>query len=312
MRKLKVRIVILQYNRVDLLRDHLPSVLAAAKASRHDCRVTVLDNCSTDGSAAFVREHFSQADVFEASANKVLCSYNELAAQVDDDVLILLNNDISPAEDFVDPMVAPFLEDPEVFFVASHGDRARIKSHWGILEPDLDYAGAQRAFEERGATLSAGIGAFDRKKFLDLDGYDELYLPGRYEDVDLCYRGWKRGWKGFYQPESRKFHVGGASFNKRFSEAEIQAMVFRNGILFMVKNIRDAGLLADFTVKVAGRLLFSLLKGRFYMLGGFLETWQRLPDALRGRKKEKPYWIKTDKEIQKMVNGTDSGKKYLS
>ncbi|OGW83290.1 MAG: hypothetical protein A2Z83_04590 [Omnitrophica bacterium GWA2_52_8] len=312
MQRLKVRIIILQYNRVDLLRDHLPSVLQCAKASRHDCKVTVLDNCSQDGSAAFVRENFPEADVFEASANKVLCSYNEIAGQIDADIMILLNNDISPAADFVDPLVEPFLKDPDIFFTATHGDRAQIKMHWGILEPDLDYPDARRLFEEAGPALSAGIGAFDRKKFLELGGYDELYLPGRYEDVDLCYRGWKRGWKGYYQPASKKFHVGGASFNKRYSEGQIQAMVFRNGILFMAKNIDDAGLFWGFLIKMPLRLIFSLLKGRFYMLSGFIEALQRLPQALRGRQLTKAQWQMKDREIFKMMNGTKADARKTS
>jgi len=302
MKELKVRIIILQYNRVDLLRDHLPSVLKCAKASRHDCRVTVLDNCSQDGSAAYVRENFSEADVFEASANKVLCSYNEIAGKINDDIMILLNNDISPAEDFVDPLVEPFLADPDVFFVATHGDRSRIKTHWGIVEPDVDYPEYQQLMEVPGVAFSAGIGAFDRQKFLALGGYDELYLPGRYEDVDLCYRGWKRGWIGVYQPLSLKFHVGGASFNKRFSEGEIQSMVFRNGILFTVKNIQDTGLLLRFFLFVPARLLVAILTGKFYLFQGLVGAFRRLSMALEGRKLEKKHRNLTDRELLRQIN----------
>lgn len=312
MKKLKIKIIILQYNRVDLLRDHLPSVLKAAQASRHSCGVTVLDNCSTDGSVEFVRKNYPEVSIFEASENKVLCSYNEIADKIDDDVLILLNNDISPAEDFVDWLVEPFLDDPAVFFTATHGDRARIKMHWGILEPDLDYPEARRLFEFPGISLSAGVGAFDRRKFLELGGYDELYLPGRYEDVDLCYRGWKRGWKGVYQPASKKFHVGGASFNKRFSDSQIQSMVFRNGILFTLKNINDAGLLLQFLLLVPARLLFSLLTGKLYLFSGLFDALKRLPRALKGRKLEKKYWQLTDREIINMLNQDDRTNKNIS
>jgi len=302
MEKLKVRIIILQYNRVDLLKDHLPSVLVCAAASRHDCRVTVLDNCSQDGSADYVRKNFPEIDVFEASENKVLCSYNEIAGKIDDDIMILLNNDISPAEDFVDPLVEPFLNDPEVFFVATHGDRARMKMHWGVLEPDLDYEGAAILVETPGPSLSAGVGAFDRKKFIALNGYDELYLPGRYEDVDLCYRGWKRGWKGVYQPQAKKFHVGGASFNKKFSESQIQAMVFRNGLLFTAKNINDVRMLLSFVFFVPLRLVLGILTQKTYLWGGLFEALHRLPKALRARALEKKHWKLKDRDMTEMIN----------
>ena len=47
---LKVNVVILNYNGLDLLKECLPSIVAASKNTNCDCRVTVLDNRSTDRS----------------------------------------------------------------------------------------------------------------------------------------------------------------------------------------------------------------------------------------------------------------------
>jgi GT2 family glycosyltransferase len=36
------------------------------------------------------------------------------------------------------------------------------------------------------------------------------------EDVDLCYRGWKRGYKAYYVPESIAYLKGMTSFKNFF------------------------------------------------------------------------------------------------
>jgi hypothetical protein len=54
-----------------------------------------------------------------------------------------------------------------------------------------------------------GATAWDRKRFLMLGGFDSLYFPGYWEDVDLSWRGWKRGWRCLYEPRSVVYHAGG-------------------------------------------------------------------------------------------------------
>ena len=294
---LKVNLVVLNYNGEDLLRKYLPSIVANAKASVHSCRVTLLDNCSSDGSLSFVKNHFPEVVIFKAKENKVFCSYNEVAHEMDDDILVLLNNDLSLHAGFIDPLVAPFLKDPKTFFVASHGDRAMAKFRWGILSADIHYSGYKRFLNQEGITLSAGVAAFDRKKFIALGGYDELYLPGRYEDVDLCYRGWKRGWKGYYAPESQKFHEGGTSFKRAFSEEEIQTMVFRNSLLFMLNNITSPLLLLRFFALLMLRIIFACFTGKKFVLKGVLKTFERFPMLMKTRNKAKKDFVLSDRRI---------------
>jgi GT2 family glycosyltransferase len=50
-----------------------------------------------------------------------------------------------------------------------------------------------------------GSCAFDRRKFLELGGFDELLAPFYMEDTDVGYLAWKRGWKVLYQPRSVVF-----------------------------------------------------------------------------------------------------------
>jgi N-acetylglucosaminyl-diphospho-decaprenol L-rhamnosyltransferase len=298
---LSANIVILNYNGEALLRQFLPAVVSAAKESRYTCAVTVLDNCSRDGSEAYVKSEHPDVRWIAAPENKVLISYNAAAEMLTEDILILLNNDIRPEPGFVDPLVRVFEQKKDAFFAASHGDCPLAKSRWGILSAEIEYPGYDKVIDIEGVSFSAGIGAFDRKKFLEIGGYDELYLPGRYEDVDLCYRGWKRGWKGYYVPQSRKYHVGGASFDKAFNWKATQAMVFRNSVLFMIKNVTDPILFSKFLFMLILRLFSAALLGKWFIWTGFWGAIGRLPQALSARRRALKQFKVSDREVLKAV-----------
>ena len=299
---LTCRIIVLQYSRRDLLERFFLSVVNAAKASRYSCKVTLLDNQSCDDSVAYVREHFPEVEVYIAKENKVLCSFNEYVEKCAEDIVILLNNDMELDLNFVNPLIEFFLKEENVFFVATDEDRSIVRIHYGILAPDMYYEGHEFLNRKEGFTLSAGVAAFDRKKFLELGGYDTIYLPGRYEDVDLCYRGWKRGWKGLYQPASKKMHLGGASFEKAFVHDATQSLVFRNAIFFMVKNITDFHVFAQFVFWLPIRLIGALLTGKLFFWTGFFQAIQRLPEAIKRRKEVQRSFVRSDRWVINTVN----------
>jgi N-acetylglucosaminyl-diphospho-decaprenol L-rhamnosyltransferase len=53
-----------------------------------------------------------------------------------------------------------------------------------------------------------------REAFLALGGFDEAYFMYA-EDVDLCWRAWRAGWRVLYVAQAEVVHVGGASTSKR-------------------------------------------------------------------------------------------------
>lgn len=300
--RISSRIIALNYNGKELLSRFLPSWIKSARASRFPCAVTVLDNASSDGSVSYVKEHFPEAGVMVSAENRVLCSYNEAVRHMDEEVVILINNDVETEENFVDPLLEVFLEKPDAFFVSAHGDCSVARNHWGLIGADITYPGVERLIEKPGYAFSAGVAAFDRKKFIELEGYDELYLPGLYEDIDLCYRGWKRGWKGYYEPRSRKAHLGSASMSKRFTSKELQRLAFRNGILFMAKNISDPLLVANFIFFLTLRLVSAPLWNQWFFIQGFIDSLRRLPRALASRSRSVRKVPYHDRELLQRIN----------
>ncbi len=121
-------------------------------------------------------------------------------------------------------------------------------------------------------TASAGpVLAVDRRKFLELGGYDPLYFPGRIEDLDLGFRGWMAGFKGYYVPESVAYHRGFASFGPAFGRSGNESLAARNTLIFAWKNLGGRRLFAHLAWLPA-RLLRSLLTGNTGFVRAFGEA----------------------------------------
>ncbi|MBI4550069.1 MAG: glycosyltransferase [Candidatus Omnitrophica bacterium] len=305
---MKIRIVILNYNGELLLDECLPSILEAARRSQHEVTVAVIDNRSTDHSVEFLRRRFPEAEVYVAPENRVLCSYNEYLARVPEPVVILLNNDIRVHPDFVDPLVDSFETDPTVFMVTPkclsfdgiryEGGRSRNRIKFGLFWNASIFKGYEPGIGQTGFTMAAGFGAFERSKFMALGGYDDLYLPGRLEDTDICFRAWRRGWKCFYEPRSVVYHRGAASFHSKFGASKTLALGHRNSFLFFWKNISDPGYWAEHVLLLAPRLFFAALSGKLEMVKGFFAALPRLGAAWRKRKiSMRESRIQSDREI---------------
>ena len=131
-----------------------------------------------------------------------------------------------------------------------------------------------------------GSCAFDRRKFLELGGFDLLLAPFYLEDTDLGYLAWKRGWKVLYQPRSVVYHEHRGTIGKRFREEQIQTVLKKNFVLFCWKNIHEwPRLTAHFFFAWAGRVLsviFGEIPGRptpYSLWRAFVQ----LPQAVRSR-----------------------------
>src|SRR6266567_4463240 len=107
-------VVIPNWNGKDLLAKYLPSVIDAMQG-HHANEVIVVDNGSTDGSADFVRENFPDVNLIELKENLGFGGGSNAGFRAaHNDIVVLLNNDMRVAPDFLAPLLEGF-GDPEVF-----------------------------------------------------------------------------------------------------------------------------------------------------------------------------------------------------
>ena len=133
-------------------------------------------------------------------------------------------------------------------------------------------------------TASAGpVLAVDRLKFLALGGYDPIYFPGRIEDLDLGFRAWMVGLKGYYVPESVAFHRGFGSFGPAFGEAGCDRLAARNTLIFSWKNLSGPRL-ARHLAWLPARLAYALARGRIGFAVALVDAISRLGEVRSARR----------------------------
>jgi N-acetylglucosaminyl-diphospho-decaprenol L-rhamnosyltransferase len=291
----RTHILVLNYNGRELLAECLPSIEDAARRSPVPCGLSVIDNNSTDDSLAYLAAEWPGVEVIR-EPNRGLASFNAVLAKRAEPVLLLLNNDVKLDPDAVGPLLTAFDEHNDALFAAPlcwtfdgrlyEGMRTRVRSRFGLVQGMCRVPGFEQTLDRPDLTAAAGpVLAVDRRKFLALGGYDMLYFPGRIEDLDLGFRGWMEGWKGYYEPASVAYHRGFGSFGPAFGADGCDRLAARNSLLFAWKNLNGLRLLGHLAWLPA-RLVRSIVSRQTGFVQAFREALGLLGKALEARRRQ--------------------------
>jgi GT2 family glycosyltransferase len=289
----RTHILVLNYNGCALLAECLPSIVAAADSAPVPCGVTVVDNDSTDGSGALVRSRWPAVG-FVRERNDGLASFNRVLERLEAPVVLLLNNDVKLSTSAVGPLLAVFQTHDDALFSAPlcwtfdgrtyEGMRTRVRTRYGLVQGMCRVPGFEQVIAKPDLTAAAGpVLAIHRRRFLALGGYDPIYFPGRIEDLDLGFRGWMAGYRGYYVPESVAFHQGFGTFEPELGQARCDLLARRNTLIFMWKNTSGARLLSHF-FWLPIRFAYSLLHGRSSFARGLLGAIKRGGQIIKARR----------------------------
>jgi GT2 family glycosyltransferase len=143
------------------------------------------------------------------------------------------------------------------------------------------------------------VTARDRRKLLELGGFDTLFFPLYFEDTDLSWRAWKRGWRCLYEPASVVHHDAGGALGRSPS---VQALIARNEWLFHWKNVTDHHYLAAHVALLLPRLAAEALRGDAARLRGFAAALRRLPRAIHARRAARTQAVRGDADVVAAVS----------
>jgi len=283
---MKISVVIPNWKGRKLLEKNLPKVLATKPLE-----VIVVDDASPDDSNDFLRKKYPQVKTVKHKKNlgfAAACNSGVKAAK--GEIVALFNLDVVPEKDALEKILPDF-EEEKVFAVSFN-------------EPDWSWARIywQKATVEHGpgpktkkthisAWASGGSAAFRKNLWETLGGFDRLFHPFYWEDIDLSYRAWKRGYKVLWEPKAVVHHKHEAVIGKHFSKKYISFISERNRLLFTWKNITDLKMILEHKLN----LLPKLIKPGF--LKAFLAAKVKHPQVMVRRVREHREQKVSDREI---------------
>lgn len=271
-----VAVVILNWNGEKLLKEYLPVVVAHTPKAIGE--VIVADNGSTDDSVAYCAEQGVRLLAFDEN-HGFAGGYNLAIAQLQHPYILLLNSDVRVTEGWIEPLYHFMQEHPDVVAV-----QPKLRSNRN--HDYFEYAGAQGGYldkwgypfcrgrvfatveEDRGqygcepqeVFWTTGAAMLVRREAYVLSGGLDADFFAHQEEIDLCWR-WKRmGYRLFVVPKSVVYHVGGASLSAENPRKTY--LNFRNNLRMLYRNLPEdrlrITLLVRFFLDMLAALVFLL------------------------------------------------------
>jgi len=216
--------------------------------------------------------------------------------------VMLINDDVLLLDDSFKKATYLFEKYP-LLFAVSFAQKEKDNS---IVGKNILYWKRGLIFHAKAKNLKFGYSAWaeggacliDKNKFLQLGGFDPIYAPFYWEDIDLCYQAWKKGFKILFDPKILVEHHHESTIGKYFSRKFIQTIAFRNQFIFVWKNISDLNLLLKhFLLLFYNLLYYSIVKRQSNFLRGFFQAVKDLPAIITRRKLTNKDRKERDKKI---------------
>jgi len=302
----KTAVVILNWNGIGYLKMFIDKVI---RYSVNDETVLyVADNGSNDGSIDWISASHTDLNIIRFAENHGFAEgYNLALSQVDAHYYVLLNSDIEVTEGWLQPMI-DYLDNnqdvascqPKIMsyhnrdhfeyagaaggFIDKYGYplcRGRILN---CVEKDTgQYDTIADIFWSTGACMAVRASAWKKCGGFDPDFFAHM------EEIDLCWRFQRSGYRVSCIPQSVVYHVGGGTlpYNSPFKTY----LNFRNSLCLLYKNLPDSNLKKTLFVRrildgIAA--LFFLLKGQLRSVSSVWKAhidFYRKLDRLRGKRK---------------------------
>lgn len=294
-----VSVIVLNWNGAPHLAPCLESVVSL---TYRPLELVVVDNGSTDGSQAWLREHYPQVRLIENPTNRGFAAgYNQAIAVCSAPYVLVLNTDVFLDPDFLALALRGFAHGPQVAAVTGRvfQEATRELLNGGFfLRRQLRIrhsANLDTPEEVFGATGAVVLCRREALEALKVEGeyFDESYF-GYGEDIDLAWRAQLWGWKIRFEPGPLARHVGSGSLDGRLRFAEkpafFQRHVLKNRYLTLIKNASPRVLLALLpALLLTELLLWPYLLFRWPLRAPYLglalvDVLRLLPLALRRRR----------------------------
>jgi len=299
---------------VKFLKTCLESSLQQDHADRE---IIIVDNASTDGTRAVLREFESRLRVIYNDTNRGFAGgQNQAIAQSRGDWLLSLNPDVVLNPDFLTKLLAAAQGQERVGALCgkllrwkpdASEERSNVIDSTGIYflrnlrhldrgSDEIDRGQYDRREFVFGATGAAALYRREMVEDISVGGefFDEDFFAYR-EDADLAWRAQMMGWSCLYVPEAVAWHVRRVT-PERFKQLpdEINRHSIKNRFLMRAKNI-SPGLYLRLLIPITARDLLILGYCALFnpgLLSGLSGFWSK-----RNSIREKRKWIQAHRRV---------------
>jgi GT2 family glycosyltransferase len=256
-------------------------------SSYPNLEVILADNASSDGSPEWVEKEYPHVTVLRHPENWGFCrGNNEAIRATESDYVVLLNNDVEVEPGWLEPLIEELELRPDV---GAAQPKLLDRNHRNRFE----YAGAAGGYIDRFGypfargrvffTLEHDVGQYDepadifwatgaamvlRRSALEQVGLLEEQFGFHMEEIDLCWRLQRAGYRIRCVPGSRVYHVGAASLPH--AEPRKAYYNFRNNLLMLYRNLPPR----TFRRTLLARAAFDTVAAvRAALMGQFRAAW---------------------------------------
>lgn len=232
---MKLSIIIPSFNGKELLQECLGSIYA--NRPPFDFEVIVQDDFSIDGTVEMINREFPQVRVFKNTEKGFFAATcNNGAKQANGAYIMILGQDTKFIDNTLEKLVDFIDKDNTIGAITPRLVYVDLKPQYRvrnfptlknlflqtlvdlhILSKKFSYYKLQNFnFNETQEIEQPSSDALVIRKdiFQKLGGFDEKNFPGYFNDVDLCYRIKKAGFKICYLADTKAIHCEGQSFGK--------------------------------------------------------------------------------------------------
>lgn len=169
-----------------------------------DCEIIIVNDYPDESLKTDLRD-FPSVKLFENTKNLGFGqTVNRGVNEAHGDLVLLLNTDVVLKNDTFKITIDNFKNHKNLFAISF----AQEEKNGTIVGKNKFFWSRGMFFHTKAKDLEKGINGWaeggsciiDRTKFLELDGFDKIYKPFYWEDIDLSYRAWKQGYEILFDP----------------------------------------------------------------------------------------------------------------
>jgi GT2 family glycosyltransferase len=230
-----VSIIIINYNGLNLLKKCLSSLF---EIDFLNYEIILVDNNSTDDTIQYLTKNYPKIIIIKLEKNKGFAEPNNIASKIaKGEYLLFLNNDTIVTKNFLSELINSINKNTQIGICQSlllKLDDSIDSSGDFIDELGVVYNSKTSVNTDREISSARGASMLIRKEIFDeLKGFDEQFFVS-FEDVDLGWRVWIKGYRVVLSAKSIVYHLGGQTTKQIKSSIAFHG--FKNQLSMKITN----------------------------------------------------------------------------